>query len=401
MSDVTDDAFDFNDLSDCYYAVIDVNDYNNYDFLNFLPNLEFLTIIDSSTENKLSCVNGFNFKKKIKINIISSYNDAPFNEERYGFLKDIPYIDLLSLGVEDKTTNVDYVFLQCLRNVHNLKLFLSLRSNFKYYDLTYLDSLCLEGKPYDIALNVSNAVIDELLGAEVILDIEHLDLIRSTNNYINKVVEELNLRDYSSDKEKIDVILDYILTRYTYDKQMQNNYDFSDEYIEQNFYSRGSLTAALEMDTQICGNYAAMMSILCRESGVDSVNIVTDSHAWNAIKIDGYYYFFDSTYIDQSMDDIADKLNVSLKNNSGLFKYSDFYMEDPANVRDHSHLITAVPEVLDVKSVPPHVEYIKINKDNGEFMIDIFNDIFKITFNGKILCLKVWELLYITCSTVL
>ena len=76
------------------------------------------------------------------------------------------------------------------------------------------------------------------------------------------------------------------------------------------FYENGFLYGALEMDSAICGNYAALLTALCRRVGINSYCLCNSEHAWNMVEIDDNNYFTDSTLLDNNY------ISVTIK---GLF----------------------------------------------------------------------------------
>ena len=128
---VSSDKITYGDLKHVTKCFIIVNDSTDCDFLNYMYSLKEISISDLSSDSKFENVDGSRLPSGIKITISPSYDfGVTFNQERYGFLKDIESIDSLTIGKEVMPMNVDSDFLQSLRNVHNLCLFLDYNSNF-------------------------------------------------------------------------------------------------------------------------------------------------------------------------------------------------------------------------------------------------------------------------------
>ena len=367
-------------------VLVDDNLNNNYDFMNDIINVRELTIDDCSRNSRLAFIDGSKFKEGININIYTYPNISSFNEERYGFLKDIKKINKLSVGNHDLSLNIDSSFLQSLRNVENLSLGLDYNSNFKYIDLTYLKSLYIDSKPYDACLYFSNEILDDLRNKGV--DVSSIDMERFTraSSTIQKIASCLNLSNDSTDQEKLNAILSYVLNTFSYDLDISSKNSSevsSSDFLP--FYGKGELTGVFENKTQICGNYAAMVYALCREVGLDCYNLISKNHAWNAVKVGDYYYFVDATWLDggvvylpnndnsDDFDSLFNPIKVEeLFGNSSLDVIStlDWYLEDPIKVlmeeSSGAHMPSFLPEGLMIMPVPDNIEY--LTKEGYPFM---------------------------------
>lgn len=391
---VDGDYYTYGDLEHIQRATIIVKDETDYDFLNYMPNLTELSIIDLSTEYKFSNIDPSRLSKNLVINNMS-INQGYFDEERYPFLKGISSIDSLTIS---PGVIVNPYFLQELKLVKNLSLSIDYYTNFKYIDLTHLESLNLKGLPYDIALYISNEDIEELEKAGVDLTISDIDKVKSINSRIHSIYQSLNISPNTSDEEKLQSILIYVLENLEYDEQVResiNNGTDSEDQL-QKFYSEGEMTAAFENDTQICGNYAALTYALCREAGLDVYNLRSVNHAWNAVKVGEYYYFVDSSWLDdcplyvaeQTQDENTISIEYRAVPAEEVLKSGDkenisslkWYMEDPTNYpeteRSESHVVEDIPWGLELKPIPlveSTEESIKDIESVGDkkFVIDI------------------------------
>jgi len=110
------------------------------------------------------------------------------------------------------------------------------------------------------------------------------------------------LKGKGSDKEKFDALFGWVAMNLQYDYRA--------------FYSTGAVSSddmqpILKNRKAICLGYANLMDTLCKEAGLPSVVVtgyatddlfdVNDSifgcnHAWNAVKLDGYWYLYDVTW---------------------------------------------------------------------------------------------------------
>lgn len=359
-----------NDLPEmCFYGNVVLDDTSkSMRYLNDFHNMEELIITDYSYEPKLLELDGNNFRKPITIDLWIPYEYGSLCDERYPFLKAIPNIDTLILGDKTMSEDIDFEFLESLTNVHHLKLGIGMHTNLQKIDFSSFDSVELIGYPYDIAMYLSNEDIEEIQKSTNLI-IENIESVKSVNNEIKEIAEELNLYDNLSPQEKLNRILEYIFTNLTYDDVIEN------ENINEQYYSKGFLTAALEGEKQVCGNYAALLKILCREAGINCINLMNDIHAWNAVELNGYYYSIDATEIDNSCEIISTELGVFLESND-----------------DYKYDLVRTPEGLELGSIPPRIERINLSNDKDK-LINLNGEVFKITINKKIYYVTAIELI--------
>lgn len=276
---------------------------DDYSFLNEMSNLEEIEIDDYRTL-PIDEIDGSVFTKDINI-IINNLNAASsFSEDKYSFLKDIDSIKRLYLtygthynGSDRSGLNIESKFLESLDNIHILRLKVSDGLLYNYHDLKSLDRLELIGLPYDIAMLFSNEDLDELEAASVEVYTGDMEMVRKANNDIKRVVDCLNISPDASLNDKINAITSYIVNNYTYDPDVSEAIKNNTPHNNTKFYENGILTASLNSETQICGNYAAMFKALARSLGIEAYYVNSNNHAWNIVKTDDYYYI-DPTFID-------------------------------------------------------------------------------------------------------
>ncbi len=415
---VKGDTYTYDDLAHVEECSVVIQEDGNYDYLNYMPNLKEISITDVTGEQKLASIDGKRFPAGIKIKILSPMGTGVFDQESYGFLRRIPSIDTLQVGNDSSEMNIDSTFLQSLKNVKNLKLGLGYDSNFHYQDLTYLDSLELLGRPYDIALYFSLDSLEELEKAGVHIQTENLELIQKTRQEIRNLYQSLSVPEDATDQEKLNAILTCVLSKLTYDPEVKDQLYGSgkvDSSLNESFYENGYLTAALEDPTQICGNYAALTYALCQEAGLSVFNMSSNNHAWNAVQVGDYYYYVDSTWLDgvtvnqpvTHSEQTADGLTITYdfipqsaeevfqEGNQEKISQLPWYMEDPTNFSQvendkESHHASSIPSGLTLTAIP---EDEKVQNEGGtsvdtenteESIPDITNQKFKLEIDGKV-----------------
>ena len=376
----------YDDLAHVVNCTLMIKDDGDYELLNHMPALQNISIMDLSTENKLDNIDGSRLPSGINITIRVPYGEGGFTREKFGFLEDAKDIGTLQLGGEDDVVGIDSKFVQDLRQVHNLKLIVDYHTNFKYDDLSYLDSLELCGKPYDIAIYFSTKDLEEIEKSGVVLKGDNLEAVKSVDKELDEIVEGLNISENATVQEKLNAILTYVLSEYEYDENIHqlinNGVDVPDEMYEP-FYGEGYLMGGMKGDSQICGNYAAMTTALLKRVDVDSFNMTSKTHAWVAVQIGDYYFYCDPTWIDgdyysteRTIQDPNDPNSITIEfasnkaeeafinNDTSVMNQFSWYLVDPTEVDEiktsegnrESHDIDIMPYGFEIKDIPEEIE---------------------------------------------
>ncbi len=272
---------------------------NDISKINEIKNVTKLCIYDDGSLD-LDQIDGSKLPDNVEITIRGKEDEViRLSEKRYGFLKNIKNIDKLILGND---VTIDSKYLESLTNIANLELYMSNRTNLNYKDMTYLKSLTLHGFPYDVAMFLDSKDLEELTKAGVDIKYNDIKSLIEINNKIDKIVESLDIDESSTDVEKINAAIEWILNNYSYDPKVSEllKEDKRDEIDHTPFYGLGTLYGGLENDTQICGNYAAMANTLMHRLGIETYYAKSGDHAWNIINYDGTYYHLDTTNLDDS-----------------------------------------------------------------------------------------------------
>ena len=112
--------------------------------------------------------------------------------------------------------------------------------------------------------------------------------IETINNYIEDFIEN-NINDSMSTYDKIKAFHDYIINRYSYD--------------ENKGYKSYSAYTLITKGKAICGGYSDLMAIYLNRLGVKNYKISSNTHIWNFIYLDGYWYHLDATWDDPVASD--------------------------------------------------------------------------------------------------
>lgn len=221
------------------------------------------------------------------------------NFEKCGFLNNSNNLDEVRI--------TGYYYPEQVYNLKAKRLVLDV-GNVHTIDYTklnsdYLKELVINGAPYDVAMNLSNADIDFLEKNGVSISFGQVDgttmeKVREINDKLDIIVESLGLDENATDEEKVRAVLIYVLSNLEYDDYASECQEKGTNFDHEPFYQGGELYGALERDTHICGNYAALTSALLSRVGVNDYYVTSDSHAWNLVEVDGEWYYFDSTWLD-------------------------------------------------------------------------------------------------------
>ena len=125
---------------------------------------------------------------------------------------------------------------------------------------------------------------------------------------VDEIIDEI-ITDDMTDEEKIQAITFYVIDNYKYriTKSMESN----TEPLESMFENKGG----------VCASYAYLTNVLLRKAGITSYEIVSESHGWNIIELDGKYYYLDATNIKQ--------IPLISKYVLKYFNVGFYYMQDP------------------------------------------------------------------------
>ncbi|MBD7910189.1 dockerin type I domain-containing protein [Clostridium cibarium] len=195
--------------------------------------------------------------------------------------------------------------LQTRINLDNYIQYFSYKSQYKlpmeyYFDTLYeypeifYPNLSVDCEAY---VNSSDQITSYTLKVTYSNDNATISTMKTAFN--NKVQEVKNnyLSTATTALEKEYAIHDYIIKNTTYD--MENYKNNTIPNISHTAY--GSLVNGVA----VCDGYSKAAQLFLRDSGIESGIVVSEAinHAWNFIKLDGYYYFLDLTWDDPDRGD--------------------------------------------------------------------------------------------------
>ncbi len=106
---------------------------------------------------------------------------------------------------------------------------------------------------------------------------------------VTSALDKMNLED-KDDYEKIKSIYDYVCKVCNYDNSKSDN------------YIRFTAYGAIVKKSAVCQGYSTLLYRMLEEAGYDNKIVTSDSHSWNIVKIDDFYFNLDPTWDDSYYD---------------------------------------------------------------------------------------------------
>ncbi len=134
---------------------------------------------------------------------------------------------------------------------------------------------------------------------------EASDLKQKLNAKANQILVKI-INEHQSDYDKVLVIHDYLKKNVEYDKDAAESFSDGEEF-------KDSYTAvgALMNNKCVCAGFSLATKLLCNKAGIECVVVegegnngnISEAHAWNIVKINGYYHHVDVTWDNQFSSD--------------------------------------------------------------------------------------------------
>lgn len=311
------DEITVRDLQKIYSIdVLNVWEDSNLEWLNYCTNLNEIYIINRGGGNAFSNVHGMNLKNLEILDIREYYyNQDGYQNMDLNFLEELPNLKEFDYKILGENSQVVLNEIYKLKQLEKATIHIDLFSNVDVKKLRHLKELDINGDVYDVATIFTKEDINYLknngVKINLIKDYEEIDIdkceeLDEVNKRLDEIVEGLDIKENATDTEKLNEILRFAIEKYEYDEDVKERIysgrDATNQEIEEEnekFYKYGYLYAALEGDSQICGNYAAMVQALANRVGLKSYAIEAPKHAFNLIKIDDNYYYVDATWLDE------------------------------------------------------------------------------------------------------
>lgn len=326
-----------------------------------LDNIKTLIVNLDDDEQSLEFLSYFSNLESLSI-VSPSYITLKAKELEKG-IKPIPLKSLMIYG----NTTLEPGCEETLNKLEKLCIIGGYNYDIDFSKLTNLKTLDLSGSdPYDIAIYLNSEEYTALVsnGVDVVFDDdeEAKDKYLRAAKKLAIMIEELNIPTDATEDQKLDAIIVYVLEHLEYDKKVSALITDGEPHEEQTekFYEGGRLYGALEKDTAICGNYAALtealMDRLCapqRSHILESTN-----HAWNIVKINGEPYFVDVTWLESQTRDISKQEESYDENGHKIISYiydTEGAIETIKKGKGHElHWYRENPEAGHISSIDKH-----------------------------------------------
>ena len=326
------------------------------DFLKYCTSLKSLLIKTSESDlDNLSYIS--DLKNLEKFSLVSTKLPVEMNMDNCSFLLNCKWFTELQLKGH---INVEPELLKKMDHLKKMTVCYDEYTDIDFSNLNNLRSLKIDGEPYDIAVSTSVDDINNLKsnGVSVEIDYDLMSKLKDIDNKLDSIIDSLNIDSSFSDEEKMNKIILYVLDNLSYDNNMNDKLSNGDidayDYSLQ-FYEGGNLFGALEMDSQICGNYAALVSALSHRLGIYCYHMLSNNHSWNLVSLDGNYYYIDATILDNRMFNVTydkggeshiESKTASEIINEGNNQFLDYYMDEPLAYNDSIHNEINFPSYL-------------------------------------------------------
>lgn len=324
-------------------------------------------------------------------------SEYTISKEDFDFLtksKNLETIDLACANVEEG-------FIESITNLKTLKVSSEMPNlKFDYKKLTFLENLEFTGEdPYNVATNLTMDEYNTLVenGVNVTFASEEIkNKFLEVNQELDNIVKSLDVTKDSSDQEKLDAILIYTLEHLTYDEEVSEKLGTGENIDEltRSFYKGGNLYGALEKDSAICGNYAALVQALASRLDLNTEYLISHTHSWNLVEVEGQQYYVDATWLESQTETAPvttkegnmiitryNKINAEEKIKEGETDEIKWYMEDPTEIEtldssgqhdalNISSTITIKP-IEEVSNIVPEEQETKKDTTNKKFEISV------------------------------
>ena len=287
------------------YLLLTVKTDDDLSFLDECTNLNSLYIVMASDNmNVLSTIDNMPNLNKLSLRNIYSLANGDYSASLNVLNGKFIFGSKNFTSLDVSNINIDSELLKNLPSLSKLNIEKH-GSDASYYDLDYnvltnLESLSFSNASEnisDIATFLDSSSYNNLIENGVEVKFSNEDdfyAFMTYNSILDTCMYELNLSNDMTDSQKIARITSYVLDNLVYDETVANNL----EYDSEKFYKDGFLYGAFMNETQICGNYAALFQALAKRAGVNSNLLISPTHAWNVVSVEGDYYIVDSTWLD-------------------------------------------------------------------------------------------------------
>lgn len=225
-------------------------------------------------ENKPIIAESNEYKRNfdyIRFSYIDDY--TPYNKEDILNI----YFNILNNGWKEFTFYCPSEYVNCMDDVNDLvtdEILMTKINNYVH--------------PYNSFSDLNTKIISNGAITVKVTYKYPQDKIITINNKVNEIVKSLDLNG-KTDREKISLIHNYIISHSTYDDNAISNnspYDSTSAY--------GNLIEGYS----VCSGYSDAMAIFLDLLNIPNIKISSENHIWNLVYIEGQWLHLDLTWDD-------------------------------------------------------------------------------------------------------
>lgn len=225
-------------------------------------------------ENKPIIAESNEYKRNfdyIRFSYIDDY--TPYNKEDILNI----YFNILNNGWKEFTFYCPSEYANCMNDVNDLvtdEILMTKINNYVH--------------PYNSFSDLNTKIISNGAITVKVTYKYPQDKIITINNKVNEIVKSLDLNG-KTDREKISLIHNYIISHSTYDDNAISNnspYDSTSAY--------GNLIEGYS----VCSGYSDAMAIFLDLLNIPNIKISSENHIWNLVYIEGQWLHLDLTWDD-------------------------------------------------------------------------------------------------------
>lgn len=364
---------------------------NDFQWVNDNPNIEELQVnIMTTKESEIRKLSKLRELKKLRKLVLFTRDNVSITNAEFQFLTECPSLETLVIdgpsiekGIIESIVQIKKLSINVFSHIYN-------QIDVDFRKLTFLDNLdFMDSLPYDITIFFDLESYNLLQECGVSVTANDSSCIKEmveVNEILDNMVRSLDIKAEDSEVERFDKVLLYVMDLLEYDEEVLNS---KDDKLAKTFYEKGFLYGALEKNSAICGNYASLLTALCRRSGINSYCLCSSKHAWDLVNIDDTYYFTDPTCLDGKtltvehsslFSDTFEEEATSQAIKEGFIDIN-LYLDSPYEVMKNDN-----NDYFEVKNMP---SYIDISSDYYSFCdrklktnFSSFSEIYAIAFGS-------------------
>ena len=216
-----------------------------------------------------------------------------------------PLTKTVKVRIEKDTVIYDYFIL------NNEVTTFPLQSGAGTYKISVVENV--SGSTYRVA-KTDTVKVDKLEDRKVFTN--SIQLINFNGKMVSIVELNKLIADTKTDREKLDIIYNYIINNFTYDFDKVNMVATNATYIP-------VIDNVFAARKGVCYDYASLFAAILRANGIPTklemgyYTQVDAYHAWNEVFVDGEWMIIDTTYDAQAREY---KMNFTMKKDNKEFK---------------------------------------------------------------------------------